>query len=126
MNRKEFGHNFREMLIWQDAIVIAKGTYVLTSRFPESEKYGLSSQMRRAAVSIASNIAEGSGRYSDVEFARFLNIALTSAYELETELMISFEVGYIPEEEYKSFLMKIISEQKKIRQFKKQLSVNVQ
>lgn len=114
------------MLIWQDAIVIAKDTYVLTSSFPESEKYGLSSQMRRAAVSIASNIAEGSGRYSDAEFARFLNIALTSAYELETELLISFEVGYISEEEYQSFLAKIVSEQKKIRQFKKQLSINIQ
>ena len=74
-----------------------KDFYILSSRLPESEKFGLKSQMRGAAVSIPCNIAEGYGRNSNKDFQRFLYIALGSIYELQTQILISFEQGFIDE-----------------------------
>jgi four helix bundle protein len=82
-------HNFREIKIWQEALVIVKEVYVFTSNLPKEEKYGITSQINRSAVSIPSNIAEGSGRTSNKEFIRFLEIAISSSYELETQLILA-------------------------------------
>ena len=83
------------LLAWQTAIALVKEVYKLTQSFPSSEIYGLSAQMRRAAVSVPSNIAEGAGRTGPKEFAQFLSIAKGSLSELETQLFIAAELGYI-------------------------------
>ncbi len=100
-------HNFRELKIWQEAIKITKLTYQLTKLFPPSEMYGLTSQMNRAAVSIPSNIAEGAGRNSNKEFTQFLNITMGSCFELETQIIIAFELSYIKKEDLEKFIINL-------------------
>lgn len=90
----ELKHNFKELVIWKRGIELTVQTYALTGQFPESEKYGLTSQMRRAAVSIPSNIAEGAGRISDKYFRHFLSLALGSLNELETQLLVAEKLGF--------------------------------
>lgn len=85
-------HNFREIKIWQEALVLVKEVYAFTSKLPKEEKFGITSQINRSAVSIPSNIAEGSGRTSNKEFIRFLEIAISSSYELETQLILVEEI----------------------------------
>ena len=82
-------HDLNKLKLWLEAISLTTRVYELTKNFPQEEKYGLISQLRRAAVSIASNIAEGAGRNSDKEFIHFLAISNGSAYELQTQLIIS-------------------------------------
>jgi len=91
--------NFKELRIWQKGIEIVKDIYILTKRFPKEELYGLTSQMRRSAISIPSNIAEGFKRYHNKEYSQFLHITLGSAAELETQLTIAKELGFIKNEE---------------------------
>jgi four helix bundle protein len=81
--------SYKDLTVWRKSIELSVVIYALTANFPDSEKFGLSSQMSRAAVSIASNIAEGSGRGSKKEFCHFLRIALGSANELETQVEIA-------------------------------------
>ena len=84
---------------------VAKQVYVVTKYFPADERFGLTSQIQRAAVSIASNIAEGSGRGTNKDFVHFLSIALGSAFEVETQMILSRELGYMEEnDEYKSIM----------------------
>ena len=83
-----------ELNAWQEAMRLAKDIYELTSTFPKEETYSLTSQMRRAAVSIPSNIAEGAARTSNKEFLHFLSIARGSLSELETQVILSQDVGY--------------------------------
>lgn len=90
----ELKHNFKELVIWKRGIELTVQTYALTGQFPESEKYGLTSQMRRAAVSVPSNIAEGAGRISDKYFRHFLSLALGSPNELETQLLVAEKLGF--------------------------------
>lgn len=97
-------HNFRELKIWQVAIELVKDIYHLTKSFPQEEKFGLISQIQRSAISIPSNIAEGSGRGSDKDFIRFLDIAVGSAFELETQLIISAEIKYTNQTEIHNIL----------------------
>ena len=85
---------------WKQAINLVVDVYKATESFPKEERYGLTSQIRRAAVSIPANIAEGAGRYSNREFAHFLSNAQGSASELETELLISNRLGYLNEQAY--------------------------
>ncbi|MBQ8806708.1 MAG: four helix bundle protein [Bacteroidaceae bacterium] len=101
--------NFREYQVWQDAVMLSTAMYKQTSTMPWFEKKGLCDQMQRAVVSIASNIAEGASRPSDTEFAHFLDIALGSAYEVETQLLISNEIGYLENEDYKELNSRVIS-----------------
>lgn len=89
--------SFRDLRVWRDAINLTTNIYRLTSKFPKYELYGLSQQIRRAAVSVPSNIAEGKGRYSDRDFVRFLLVARGSLLELETQLIIAQELGYVSE-----------------------------
>jgi four helix bundle protein len=86
---------FKDLKIWQSGIDLVGYTYEIIRNFPERERFGLISQMTRAVVSVPSNIAEGYGRNSKKEFARFLDIALGSLYELETQLIISVRLGYL-------------------------------
>ena len=96
--------NFREYPAWNEAIDFCTRIYRITKLYPESEKYGIVSQMRRAVVSIPSNIAEGSAKTSPTEFARFLEIALGSSYEAETQLIISHELEYIDKVVFNEFI----------------------
>ena len=93
-------NNFRKLKIWIQSIDLATDVYDVTNQFPETERYGLTSQIRRSVVSISSNIAEGAGRQSEKEFSHFLNIAKGSCYELETQLLISKKLGFITEDEF--------------------------
>jgi len=90
-------HNFQELIIWQKAMNIAEAVYKLSKKFPKEERYGLKSQIRRSAVSIASNIAEGAGRNTNGEFKNFLGIASGSSNELMTQLMLSSRLGRVEE-----------------------------
>lgn len=87
--------NFRNYKVWQDAVAYATKVYKVTSEMPWFEKKGLCDQLQRAVVSISSNIAEGAARSSDADFAHFLDFALGSAFEVETQLLIARNVGYI-------------------------------
>ncbi len=88
-------HNYKKLLVWKKAVHMATEVYRLTELYPYEEKFGLISQIRRSVISISSNIAEGAGRGSDSEFRYFLNIAYGSAYELETQLIISNNLNYL-------------------------------
>lgn len=81
--------NFKELRIWQKGIEIAVKTFKLTQTFPTEDKYGISQQMNKCGVSIPSNIAEGSSRRSEKDYARFIEISLGSSFELETQLIIA-------------------------------------
>jgi four helix bundle protein len=86
--------DYRELVVWQKSIDLTVLIYRITESFPKSEIYGLASQMRRAGISIASNIAEGRGRLNALEFRQFLGIARGSTYELQTQLHVSKLLGY--------------------------------
>lgn len=94
----EKARNFRNYKVWQDAVDYATKVYKVTAEMPWFEKKGLCDQLQRAAVSISSNIAEGSAKPSNADFARFLDTALGSAYEVETQLLIANKVGYLRSE----------------------------
>ena len=87
--------NFRKLKIWEQGIILVKEIYKIAQKLPSEEKFGLKSQITRAAVSIPSNIAEGSSRNSEVEFKRFLEIAIGSLFEVETQLIIIQELSLI-------------------------------
>jgi four helix bundle protein len=114
-------HNFKKLSVWDKSIVLVKGIYLLTNKFPKTEQYGLASQMQRAAVSIPSNIAEGSAKSSNKEFARFLEISLGSIFELETLLIIAKELNYINDEIFNSTDKQIQEVQLMIKSFKSRL-----
>ena len=111
-------HNFRNLKIWQKSRLIVKEVFLLTRNFPAEEKFGLVSQILRSAYSIPSNIAEGSGRDTSKEFARFLDIALGSAFELETQLILAADVSYISESQLTDILNLLQEVQKMIYSFK--------
>lgn len=91
-------HNFKELKVWQNSRELVKKVYVATVEFPNNEQYGLTSQIRRSSISIVSNIAEGSGRGTDKDFSRFLNLSLGSAYELETQLILAYDLELVTKE----------------------------
>ncbi|MEL6558041.1 MAG: four helix bundle protein [Bacteroidota bacterium] len=107
-------HNFRELRVWKKARTLAKDVYVVSAEFPHEEKFGLTSQVRRSMISIPSNIAEGSSRNSPKDFVRFLRLALGSAFELETQLLLSIDLGFIAE-------TRIIPVNKRIQEVQKML-----
>ena len=88
------GESFRDLVVWQRSIQLSVAIYKLTSLFPKEEMYGLSSQLRRAGVSVASNIAEGYGRTSTGEYKQFLGMARGSLLEVQTQLVITRELGF--------------------------------
>ena len=94
-NKPKKARNFRNYKVWQDAVDYATKVYKITSEMPWFEKKGLCDQLQRAVVSISSNIAEGAAKPSDIEFAHFLDTAFGSAFEVETQLLIAKNVGYL-------------------------------
>ena len=109
--------NFRNFEIWKNGMDIADKVYALTDEFPKYETYGLSDQLRRAAVSIPSNIAEGSSRTSEAEFAHYLEYSIDSCFEVETQLEIAKRRDYISEEQFNVLLASLQTEEKQINQF---------
>lgn len=96
--------SYQELLVWQKGMLIVKTIYELTSQFPKEEIYGLTAQMRRSAVSIPSNIAEGRSRSTRKDFIQFLKIASGSLAELETQVFIAQEIGFLKNEHIVSIL----------------------
>ena len=109
--------NFKQLLIWQKGFQIAVKTFRFTSSFPKEEKFGLSSQLTRAAVSIPTNIAEGSSRTSSKDYNRFLEMSLGSSFEGETQLLIAEAINYGEKEKRNELLKEIDEEQKMIMSF---------
>ena len=87
-------NDYKDLRVWQQSFALATEVYRLTEGFPGRERFGITSQIRRAAISLPSNIAEGYGRNSTADYLRFLKMAMGSAYELETQLLLSRELGY--------------------------------
>lgn len=110
----EKARNFRNYKVWQDAVEYSTKIYQQTDKMPWFEKKGLCDQLQRAAVSISSNIAEGSAKPSDSEFAHYLDTALGSSYEVETQLLIATKVGYINNETYQDLYEGIVEIEKQI------------
>ncbi|MBE9537150.1 MAG: four helix bundle protein [Proteobacteria bacterium] len=92
------GRKHHELTVWQESMALVKLIYEVTSRFPQAEVYALTSQMRRAAISVPSNIAEGAARKGNREFLHFLSIARGSLSELETQVIIAKNIDYLEEE----------------------------
>jgi len=91
-------HSYKDLIVWQKAVTMVTEVYRATQPFPREETYGLTSQLRRSAVSVASNIAEGQGRISKAEFRQFLGMARGSLIEMETQIVIASNLGYISHE----------------------------
>ena len=100
-------HNYHELKIWQESRKLVKVVYALTAIYPKEEMYGLTSQIRRAVISIPSNIAEGTGRTSDKEFQRFLDYAIGSLFELETQIILSNDLNFINTEDFEAIYQDI-------------------
>jgi four helix bundle protein len=113
--RAQKSRSYRDLDVWKLSIEIVKDIYRVTGTFPRAEVYGLTSQIRRAAVSIPSNIAEGQGRSSCKEFKQFLAIALGSLAELETQLIIAKEIGYLADRELDPPLVRLDTIRKMIK-----------
>ena len=113
--------NFKNYDVWLDAMDLVNSIYTIVEKFPKKEQFSITSQMRRSAISIPSNIAEGAGRSSGKEFARFLEYSLGSAYELETQVIISEKRSYISNEELVEIQEVLISLQKRISGLRKSI-----
>ena len=114
-------HNFRNLSVWQDSINLTIDIYKLVKQFPQEEKFNLTSQIKRCAVSIPSNIAEGAGRDSVKEFNHFLAISTGSGYELETQLIVAYRLKIIQEKDLDLILNLLHSIQRKTFNLKKSL-----
>lgn len=117
--------NFRDLDVWKSSVLFVKKIYQITDTFPATEKYGLSSQISRCAVSIPSNIAEGCSRNSQRDFSRFLQISLGSSFELETQIEIAKELNFIKDEQYFNLISELHSIQKRIQALKKYVENNL-
>ncbi|MDX1940092.1 MAG: four helix bundle protein [Saprospiraceae bacterium] len=114
-------HNFRNLDIWKDSMELTTKIYKLTTVFPSDERFNLTSQIRRCAVSIPSNIAEGAGRNTNADFNQFLGIATASSYELETQLLIAQRLGFIEIVPLEEVITELHSIQKRIYNFKQSI-----
>lgn len=118
-------HKVEDLKVWQKSIELAKQVYKVVADLPDNEKYGLTSQIKRCSVSIASNIAEGAGRNSNKEFKHFLGIANGSSYELHTQLILVYELNLIEKNKIENILNLIIEIQKMIYSFQKSLEAHL-
>ncbi|MEA2068212.1 MAG: four helix bundle protein [Verrucomicrobiota bacterium] len=94
-------NSFRDLVVWQKAMKMVEMVYAITKQFPPDERYALTSQLRRASVSVPSNIAEGYGRHSTADYVRFLQIALGSLNELQTQLELGVRIGFVEKDAVK-------------------------
>ena len=116
--------NFKELIIWQKGIQLVKSVYVISKSLPAEEKFGMISQLTRAAVSIPANIAEGSSRNSEKDYARFLQIALGSAFEVQTYLVIAKEMNWATDEKLIPIELLLEEEIKMMHSFIRKLGGN--
>lgn len=114
-------HNFKELKVWQNSKNLVIDIYKDTENFPKTEIFGLTNQIRRASVSVPSNIAEGCGRNSNKDLTRFLDIANGSSFELETQLIIANELKFLDDNSFEMLCKKLDEVQKMIYGFKKSL-----
>ncbi|CAL2075895.1 four helix bundle protein [Tenacibaculum sp. 190524A02b] len=114
-------HKVENLKIWQKSIELTKAVYLLVSKLPSDEKFGLTSQIKRSAISIPSNIAEGAGRNSQNEFKHFLSIANGSTYELQTQLLLVIELNLINKDKVQSIVELCIEIQKMNYAFQQKL-----
>ena len=114
-------HNFRKLEVYNEAILLAKLIFSTTKNFPDNEKFGLTSQINRACVSVPSNISEDSSRNSSKEFSRFISFSIGSLFELETQLILAKEFGYLNQNTLDNLLEKIIQLQKRLSIFKNKI-----
>ncbi|MCD6065694.1 MAG: diversity-rating retroelement protein bAvd family protein [Bacteroidetes bacterium] len=117
-------NQFKELKVWQDAIDLGVEVYKLTKRFPSDEKFALVSQINRSVVSVSSNIAEGAGRNNPKEFRQFLGIALGSACELESQLVISQKLDFISPDDLSKHSAKLVHVQNMISKLIKSININ--
>ena len=99
--------DYKDLIVWQRAMDLVVDIYSITRHFPADERFGITNQIRRAAVSIPSNIAEGQGRKSTVDFVRFLRIANGSRQEVETQLLVAGHLGFLETEETDALISKL-------------------
>lgn len=116
-------HRFKDLEIWKRSRIFCSKIYAETANFPENEKFGITNQLRRASFSIPSNIAEGSSRASNKELSRFLEIAIGSAYEIETQLLISNDLKFLEFETLESLLNELEEIIKMISKFRSTLKI---
>lgn len=109
--------DFRELEVWKASHELTVAIYRVTGKFPSQEMYGLVSQLRRAAVSVEANIAEGAGKQSHPEFARFLQIGFASASEVECELLIAHDLGFLSSEDHRRIAAQVASIKKMLTRF---------
>jgi four helix bundle protein len=107
-------HDYKKLDVWNESVSLVTEIYVLTNSFPNSEKFGIVNQINRSAVSIPSNIAEGAGRLSQKEFVQFLGYAIASSFELETQLIIAWNLNYIETKQKEEVIEKLNIIQRKI------------
>jgi four helix bundle protein len=112
---------FRDILVWEKSHQFALQVYRFTQSFPKSELYGITQQIRRSSASVPTNIAEGCGRHGDRDFVRFLDIALGSANEADYQLLLSQDLGYLKEKDYRDSHGKITEIQKMLVSFIKKI-----
>jgi four helix bundle protein len=113
--------DFRGLKVWEKSHQLTLALYRLTAGFPREEQFGLTSQIRRAAASIPMNIAEGCGRQGDIELARFMQIALGSASELEYQLLLACDLGYIEQSDYDEAAHQVVEVKRMLAPFIKRL-----
>ncbi len=117
--------NFRKLDVWNDSRKLVKDIYLLTSKLPNTEKFGLISQMNRCVISIPSNIAEGSAKESQKDFVRFLQISLGSAFELETQIILCTDLEFLLQDETSIVIEKVQILQKRISSLIKYVKIKV-
>ncbi len=117
-------YGFEKLDVWQDVRAFVKEIYTLTNGYPEKETYGVCSQMQRAVISIVSNIAEGTSRYSAKEQIRFIEIAYGSLMEVYCQLYISFDLGYISDIDFEKMKIEVNKISNKLNALRKSLSTN--
>lgn len=118
-------HNFRNLKVWQLSMELVEEVYKVTSQFPKEELFGLTSQLKRSAVSVPSNIAEGSAKSSEKDFSRFLEISMGSSCELETQLILAQRLGMLSEESLNSLITQLHEVQKMVTGLAKSLTSNI-
>lgn len=106
--------NFRELKVWNDARELVKVIYQLSDEFPKDEKFGLVAQMKRCSISVPANIAEGSAKYSQKDFIRFLQISLGSLYELESHIILSQDLQFLSKNQVSKIVNQIQTLQKRV------------
>ena len=116
-------HRFKDLEIWKKSRKFCQEVYTITSSFPSEEKFGIINQLRRASVSIPSNIAEGCSRKSNKEFSRFLEIAIGSCYEIETQLLISNDLGFLQDDDLQVLQSRLLEIIKMTSKFKTNLTI---